>query len=100
MPALSPQLPPQAIAMKPVLRVIVPTVSLSVNFSTDTNVETSLGIGSTTDYITENLSVPAGAIYAAQMSSDGKTIAVLVDTTVKAGVGHTYLGWPLPASAL
>lgn len=86
--------------MKPVLRVIIPTVSLSVNFSTDTNVEGSLGVGSTTDYITENLAVPAGAIYAAQMSTDGKTINVLVDTTVKAGVGHNYLGWPLPASAL
>jgi len=79
--------------MTPVLRVILPTISVSVLAST---LEGSVAYGTNTDYITDNLTPPVGALYVAKMDDKG-AITVLAAKSVTLTPTHTYLGWPIPA---
>lgn len=87
--------------MTPVLRVVIPTASLTETRKEDGGeAHNIVGRGLNSDYITDdatrNKPVPAEALYAARMNSSGQ---ITVVRTRQAGFTptHTYAGWPIPA---
>ena len=79
--------------MTPVLRVIIPTIGVSASLAT---VEGTVIQGANSDYITEDLTVPVGALYVAKMDDKG-AVSVLTPKSIALTPTHTYLGWPIPA---
>jgi len=79
--------------MTPVLRVIMPTLSVTALAST---LQGTVAYGTNSDYITDNLTPPVGALYVAKMDDKG-AITVLAAKSVALTPAHTYLGWPIPA---
>jgi hypothetical protein len=87
--------------MTPVLRVVIPTASLTETIRELGGEAHSIIVrGLNSDYITDdergNKAVPAAALYAARMNERGQ---VTVVRARQAGITqeHTYLGWPIPA---
>lgn len=86
--------------MGPVLRVVIPTASLTESLRELGGQAHSFIVGNlNTDYITDdpagNKPVPAAALYAARMDARGN---IAVQRTRQTGITyeHTYAGWPIP----
>lgn len=88
--------------MKPVLRVIVESTKFSTAVSTADVLQITIATkGALTtvynDYMTENLTPPVEALYAALVTTAG-AIQVLVATkgTYLPLIKHTFAGWDIP----
>lgn len=84
--------------MTPVLRVILPTLSVTeLPLGTvGTKLTGAVTYGTNSDYITDNLIPPVGALYVAKMDDKG-AITVLTAKSAALTPTHSYLGWPIPA---
>lgn len=87
--------------MKPVLRVVIPTASLTeTTKDLGGEIHNAITRGLNSDYITddngENKSIPAAALYAARMDSRG-VVTVIKGRLAGITAEHTYAGWPIPA---
>lgn len=87
--------------MIPVLRVIIPAVSLTeTSKSLGGTADSLITRGANVDYIVDdpagNKPIPAGALYAARMDARG-IVTVARTKNIALTPDHTYNGWPLPA---
>lgn len=87
--------------MTPVLRVIIPAVSLTeatkaLGGTADNIITRGLNVDYIVDDPTGNKAIPLGALYAARMNDKGISVVALAKN---AGFtpDHTFNGWPIPA---
>lgn len=85
--------------MAPVLRVVIPTASLTESSKEDGGqAHNIIARGTFSDYITddvsENKAIPAAAVYAARMNDRGQ-ITVIRGRQAGYTPDHTYAGWPI-----
>lgn len=86
--------------MSQLLYTVVPDASfaaiLAIDGPTGTNkIEGYVSMGGNTYYITENTSLPGGAIYGMMRMPNGSFIANR--TWIGGTVVHTFAGWAIPA---
>lgn len=86
--------------MGPVLRIVIPSASLTETLRELGGEAHSIIIrGDNVDYITDdpsgNKPIPVGALYAARMNDRGQVTRARAKHA-SLDPDHTYLGWPVP----